>query len=229
MTEKFTQLYLPKGEWLDATLTALKAVDLEVQSSPRCYEYRFVSSRLPIVFQTIRTKEVWQDITDPETVANGGFTGSDIIYEQNAKPTRRWTFPLYELEPIGQNFPRPRICLGSTPNFRDQVQQPTIEDLNGKTIYTAYPKIAKDFFDRKKIKPKIVEKQGTTEGRWRTNIDNWAIIDVVSTGNTLRANGIEIMEDILTAELEYVEGPNMSPQDKLRVDYLVEAIMKPSY
>ena len=224
MKENFTQLYLPKGEWLDAALIAFKRANLELQASPRCYEYKFVSSSIPIIFQAIRSKEVWDDISDLETTANGGFTGSDIILERGVKPNRRWTFPLYRLEPENGNFPRPRIYLGSTPNFREQVSNPQVQDLERKTVYTAYPNIARKFFDEKEIAPKIVEKQGTIEGRWRTNLNNWGIVDIVSSGSTMRANQIEMMESIFTAELEYVEGENMSRQDQFRVDCLIEAL-----
>jgi ATP phosphoribosyltransferase len=226
MSEKFTQLYLPKGEWLDATLTAFKRANLELEAPLRCYEYRFTKSRIPIVFQAIRSKEVWSDIIDPETEVNGGFTGSDIVLEQEIKPNRRYDFPLYDLEPENGNFPRPKIYLGSTPNFRSQITNPNIEELEGKTVYTAYPNITKNFFEQKKIKPNIVEKQGTIEGRWRTNLNNWAIVDVASSEKTLKANQIEIMENIFSARLQYVEGPNISTQDQSRIDYLMETIEK---
>lgn len=224
MTEKLTQLYLPKGEWLDATLTAFRRADLELQSNPRCYQYSFVSSRIPIVFQAIRSKEVWSDISDPETVANGGFTGSDIVLEQMINPTRRWLFPLNEFKPEDVDFPKPRIYLGSTPNFRDQVTNPRVESLAARTIYTSYPNIARDFFNQLGVFPNIVEKQGTIEGRWRSNPNNWGIVDVVSTGKTLIANQIEVMDYIMSARLEYIEGENMSYQDRSRVDCLIETL-----
>lgn len=220
MTEKITQLYLPKGEWLDSILKAFKYANLELSAPKRCYEYKFASSKLPIVFESIRSKEVCIDINDPETSVNGGFTGSDLAIEQNFTP--RWSFPLYELEPQGEIFPRPKICLGSTPNFRINIETPTIKDLESKTIYTSYPIIAKKFFEKNKIKAKIIERQGAIEGRWRTNLRNWAIIDVVNSGETLRANQIEIMEEILPAKIVYIENSNMTNQDKLRVDDLRE-------
>ena len=224
MTEKFTQLYLPKGEWLDATLTAFKRADLELQSTPRCYEYTFVSSRIPIVFQAIRSKEVWSDISDPETVVDGGFTGSDIVLEQMINPTRRWLFPLNELKPENADFPNPRIYIGSTPNFRNQATTLDLGELETRTIYTSYPNITRSYFRQLGISPTVIERQGTIEGRWRSNPNNWAIVDVVSTGKTLEANEIKIMDYIMSARLEYIEGENMNPQDKLRVDDLIETL-----
>jgi ATP phosphoribosyltransferase len=222
MTEKLTQLYLPKGEWLNAILSAFKKANLEITAPSRCYEYKFISSSIPIIFEAIRSKEVWSDISDPNTTVNGGFTGSDIAIEQSI--TSRWNFPLYNLESKNEFFPRPKIILGSTPNFRQKFDQPKIENLDGKVIYTSYPKITQDFFDNNQIKVKIVEKQGAIEGRWRTNLDNWAIVDVVNSGDTLKANQIETMQEILPSQIVYVENQNISCQDKLRVDCLREQL-----
>jgi len=223
MKEKNTQLYLPKGEWLNSMLAAFNRAGLEIKAQPRSYEYKFVSSTIPIVFEAIRSKEVWEDIIDPNTTANGGFTGTDIIKEQNIYTQCRWTFPLYELE-SNDIFPRPRIYLGSTPNCRDVIPNPEISDLKNKIIYTSYPRITQDFFTNRKISVEIVEKQGAIEGRWRTNINNWGIVDVVSSGKTLEANNIKIMEEIFTAEIDYIGGPNISCQDQSRVDDLREKL-----
>lgn len=220
--EKQTQLYLPKGEWLDAISKAFKRANLEISAPPRSYEYTFTNSKLPIVFEAIRSKEVCLDINDPETSVSGGFTGSDIVIEQNSKPL--WTFPLYNFESIKDDFPKPKIILGSTPNFRVNIKYPKIQDLESKTIYTSYPIITRKFFEENKVNTKIIERQGTIEGRWRTNLNNWAIVDVVNSGNTLKANQIEIMQQILPAEIVYVENQNMSNQDKLRVNDLQELL-----
>lgn len=222
MSEKLTQLYLPKGEWLDSISKAFKRANLEISALPRCYEYKFTSSKLPIIFEAIRSKEVCLDIYDPETSINGGFTGSDIAIEQNSIP--RWIFPLYKFQTTEENFPKPKIILGSTPNFRANIQEPKIQDLESKTIYTSYPIITKNFFEKNKTKVNIIERQGTIEGRWRTNLNNWGIVDIINSGNTLKANQIEIMEEILPAEIVYIENQNMTNKDKLRVNDLQELL-----
>lgn len=226
MSEKFTQLYLPKGEWLDSISKAFKNAGLEITAPPRCYEYKFTSSKLPIRFESIRSKEVCLDINDPETSVNGGFTGSDIVIEQNSQS--KWTFPLYDLQTRGDNFPKPIIILGSTPNFRENVKEPKIQDLELKTIYTSYPNITKNFFEKNKIKVNVTERQGTIEGRWRTNLNNWAIVDVVNSGNTLKANKIETLQEILSAEVVFIENNQITSQDKLRVNDLQELLYKAS-
>ena len=222
MTEKFTQLYLPKGEWLDPLLTTFKKANLELSAPPRCYEYQFVSSSIPIIFQTIRSKEVCLDIFDENTTVNGGFTGSDITLEQGIN--FQWSIPLNRFEDDNSSFPKPKVCLGSTPNFRENEDYPNIQALIGKTIYTSYPNITKKFFEDNKIDVKIIERQGTIEGRWRTNLDNWAIVDVVDSGSTMKANQIEILQEIMTPEIVFVENPIITRQDKSRIDDLKEQL-----
>lgn len=228
--ETYTYLYLPKGEWLDALLTAFKVAGLELCAPDRCYEYTFVSQSLPILFQAVRSKEVWTDICDFDTKAKGGFTGSDIAREQGIFESR-WKFPLYELEPSDAKFPRPEIYLGSTPNLRQQITKPCVADLEGQTIYTSYPIIARQFLNKYKLwdfndqsRVNIKTRQGTIEGRWRTDKTNGAIIDITSTGKTMRANGIEVMEKIMPAEVVYIQKLGMNPRDEERVNDLREKL-----
>jgi ATP phosphoribosyltransferase len=131
---------------------------------------------------------------------------------------------LYGFESKKDNFPKPRIILGSTPNLRNNIKNPKIKDLESKTIYTSYPKISQKFFKENNTKVNIVERQGTIEGRWRTNLNNWAIVDVVNSGDTLNANGIEILQEILLPKIVYIENKNMTNQDKLRVNDLQELL-----
>lgn len=219
-----TQIYIPKGEWLDAFLIALKTANLEIAAPPRCYEYKFVSPKLPIIFQAIRSKEIWKDISDPDTIVYGGFTGSDIAKEQEVTPL--WTFPLYNLEPPSSSFPRPQICLCSTPNFPNRETNPATEKLQGKIIYTSYPNIAREFFLKKGITVKIKETQGATEARWRVVPDNWAIVDIVNSGNTLLANQIKVIENIMSSEIVYIEDPRISNFDRLQAEKLRQLLLK---
>lgn len=218
-----TYLYLPKpeGDWLSAMLTAFKFAGLELYAPPRYYEYTFTSAKLPIIFEAVRSKEVWKRVQNPNTIANGGFTGSDIAYEQCVKP--EWVFPLLALQPDGKTFPQPRVCVGSTPKMREAIPSPRIRDLNGKIILTTFPKIAKEFFDKYRLEVLIEPFDGTIEGDWRTIPNNWGIVDIVSTGKTFRSNCINVMEEIMSPEIVFVE-KFMSSQDRLRVADLQEKI-----
>jgi len=156
---------------------------------------------------------------------NAGFTGTDIAEEQRANISmpRSWEFPIDELNP---NAPKPRVYLGSTPNLRSRTPEPRITDLQGTTIYTEYPNITQQVLNNAGIRAKVKAVQGGSEGRWRIDQRNGAIVSIRNTDETMKANEIEPILDILRAGILYVEGPNINQQDQLRVDDLRELIYR---
>lgn len=222
--EQSTQLALPKGEWLNALLKAFATANLALEpSSPRSYEYRLAAQRLPIIFQAIRSKEIPGVIFDWDTTINAGFTGTDITAEAGIKSAteRNWLFPLTELNP---QAPRPQVYLGSTPLLRQRVANPTVADLANTTIYTEYPVLAYRALNNASTKIKAV--QGGSEGRWRFDDQNMAVVTIRDTDATRLANEIEIMQDLMLAQVVLVEGPRLSPTDKLRIDDLRELLYR---
>lgn len=220
--ENLTNMLLPKGEWLEALLVAFKAANLELVAAPRSYEYTFVNQALPIVFQAVRSKEVIKSVSDWDTSVNAGFTGTDIAAEArvNIADPNKWKFPLLELNP---QAPQPRVYLGSTPNLREKIAQPTLADLEGTTIYTEYPSLTANLI-LGKVNAKIKAVQGGSEGRWRIDQQNGAIVSIRDTDATMKANEIEPIMNILTAGVLYVESAQISNQDRLRVNDLRERI-----
>lgn len=223
--ERETILLLPKGEWLEAMLLAFKIAGLELYSQPRSYVYSFVHPALPIIFQAIRSKEVIEAIFDWETSVNGGFTGSDIAVEQrvNTGDSRFWEFPISQMNP---DAPLPRVYLGATPNIQAKESSPSLVDLNGTTIYTEYPTITQQYLEEIGVHARIKAVQGGSEGRWRIDPRNGAIVTIRNTDATMKANQIQPLADIMTAGILYVEGPNIQPSDQLRVDDLRELIYR---
>ncbi len=227
--ETYTNILIPKGEWLSALLTAFRVAGLELEAPYRGYEYTFVTQSLPIICQAVRSKEVLTDISDEDCTANAGLTGSDITQEQNWEGFQE-PFPLRELKPSDEQFPEPKLYLGLTPNLSIATRKPSPQesDLSGLddtySIMTAYPVITQRFLEQAGLTLGVVASAGTIEGRWRTRPNNVAILDISSTGDTARANEIQIARTILTPELVWVLGNSISKQDKLRVNDLQEKV-----
>lgn len=64
-----------------------------------------------------------------------------------------------------------------------------------KTVATKYPNVARAFFEQKGMDVKIIKIEGSVELAPLLNLSE-AIVDLVETGNTLRENGLEIIETI---------------------------------
>lgn len=73
------------------------------------------------------------------------------------------------------------------------------KDLEGKTIATSYPETLRDFLKQKSINAKILVMHGSVELAPKIAIAD-AICDLVSTGTTLKENGLIELEVLLKSE-----------------------------
>ena len=74
----------------------------------------------------------------------------------------------------------------------------TVEQLAGKRIATAYPVLLQRFLDDEGIKAGVVKLDGAVETACRLGVAD-AVCDVVETGTTLRAAGLQIIGDPVLA------------------------------
>jgi ATP phosphoribosyltransferase len=76
----------------------------------------------------------------------------------------------------------------------------SVQDLEGTRLATSYDGLLRDFLDDRGISARVVRLDGAVESSVRLGVAD-AIADVVETGNTLRAAGMEIFgEPILKSE-----------------------------
>ncbi len=109
-----------------------------------------------------------------------GIVGSDTLMENTFKDY----YELLDLE-IGKcTF---AVC--SYPKYRDV-------NLNRrKKIATKYPNITKKFFESKNEDVEIIKLEGSVELGPVVGLTD-AIVDIVETGATLKANGLEVIEKV---------------------------------
>ncbi|UIR57041.1 ATP phosphoribosyltransferase [Sphingobacterium sp. SRCM116780] len=74
-----------------------------------------------------------------------------------------------------------------------------LKDLNGKSIATSYPVILKKFLDEYQIKADIQMISGSVEIAPGLGLSD-AICDIVSTGGTLKSNGLKQFADVRKSE-----------------------------
>ena len=77
---------------------------------------------------------------------------------------------------------------------------PRVEQLEGKRLATSYDGLLRGYLAERGINAKVVRLDGAVESSVRLGVAD-AIADVVETGNTLKAAGMEIFGDpILKSE-----------------------------
>ncbi|XAS69073.1 ATP phosphoribosyltransferase [Micrococcaceae bacterium Sec5.7] len=114
-----------------------------------------------------------------------GITGRDLLLDAQVEAE--------ELLPLG--------FAASTFRFAGPVGDFTgVEQLEGKRLATSYDGLLRDYLAERGISAKVVRLDGAVESSVRLGVAD-AIADVVETGNTLKAAGMEIFGDpILRSE-----------------------------
>ncbi|MDH5018934.1 ATP phosphoribosyltransferase [Halobacterium rubrum] len=127
----------------------------------------------------------------PEYVADGaadvGITGYDQVRESAVDDVA---------ELLDLDFGKCRLVLAA-PEDGD-ITEPG--DLDGKTVATEFPTVTRDYFDGKGVDPEIVEVTGATELTPHVEMAD-AIVDITSTGTTLRVNRLAIVDEVLASSV----------------------------
>ncbi len=112
-------------------------------------------------------------------VCDVGVVGKDTIMENGHS--------FYEVLDLG--FGRCRFALAGPKD------KPFYTGYTAKCIATKYPKVAREFFERKGMDVEIIKIEGSVELAPLLGLSD-AIVDIVETGSTLRENGLEVIEEI---------------------------------
>lgn len=116
-----------------------------------------------------------------ERGADIGITGKDVVEERGSDVFVPLTLPFGECN-LSLAMPKDRRA--------------KLEDMNGYNVATEYPNITKDFFRSQGINVEVLTMEGSTELAPVTGIAD-AIVDIVQTGSTLEANGLEEVHRIM--------------------------------
>ena len=127
-----------------------------------------------------------------------GVTGSDLVRERLA----HWDTRVREVSPLG--FGRADLIIAVPQGWIDV---DTLDDLDAAAaafraahgfrlrIATKYHRLVRDFLAREGVADYLlIDSQGATEGAIKNGTAE-AIADITSTGETLRANGLKILDD----------------------------------
>lgn len=166
---------LPKGRLMDNTMKYLKeaGIDLDLKKNRE------------LVQSVDGNKVVLSKPRDvPVYVEHGvdiGIAGSDVLEERKSDV----------FVPIELDFGRCRLSV-AVPEEKDV----SVEDFEGYTIATEYPNLTSEYFEEMNISIKIVGLDGSVEVAPRISIAD-AIVDIVETGRTLKANDLVEIEKIM--------------------------------
>ena len=194
------------GRLTDKTLKLLEGIGLKFDDYKRSLLVKCLNFDVELL--------LIRDDDSPEYVHDGvcdlGFVGANVVEEDQVDVDI-----LY-----GLNY---GVCRLSLAVPKDSgIKKP--EDFAGKRIATSYPGITQRYFDDKGIDVKIITLSGSVEIAPRLEIAE-AICDLVSTGNTLKANGLDELINIFDSETQLIRTRKpLSEGKKQLIDKIIQRI-----
>lgn len=176
-------LALSKGRIFDETLPLLKAAGIEMLDDPEKTRKLILATRQPgIRVVLVRASDV------PTYVQYGGadlgITGKDTLLEHGSAG-------LYQ--PLDLQIAKCRISVAVRNGFDYAA---AVRQGSRLTVATKYVAIAREFFAAKGVHVDLIRLYGSMELAPLTGLAD-AIVDLVSTGNTLKANDLVEVEHIM--------------------------------
>jgi ATP phosphoribosyltransferase len=181
-----------KGRLQQPSLELMSSAGLAFEASERALSVVARNAEVELLF--VRTEDV------PELVADGvadlGITGQDLLSEFGAD--------LAVLAQLGYGHCRLAAAVPTASPLEK------VEELQGARVATAHPRTTAGFFADRGIEITVVPLRGSVEVATKLGVAD-AIVDLVSTGSTLRVNGLRELVAVLQSQavlvsLDQVEG-----------------------
>jgi ATP phosphoribosyltransferase len=140
-------------------------------------------SNFPLEILFLRDDDIPEYVQDG--IADLGIVGENVIQETEVKVSY--------LHSLGFGRCSLKIAVPNTYDIK------SIAELNGKSIATTYPVILGKFLQKKGIQADIRTISGSVEISPGLGLSD-AICDLVSTGGTLKSNGLKPFADVMSSE-----------------------------
>jgi len=184
---KTTRLAIPsKGRLKDPSLRLLESNGIKVEREERQYVVKTSMSNLEVVY--IRAFDI--PIYVEHGAADLGITGYDIVKERESE--------VYDLADL--DFGECELVLAVPQG--SGIERPT-EIRSGSRIATEYRRLAQEYFNRLGKDVSILTLRGTIELAARLGLAD-AIVDLSTTGETLRRNRLRKIDVILSSRCRLI-------------------------
>lgn len=194
------------GRLTEETLSILKKSGIEIMFDKRGFLAKADNFSLEVLF--VRDDDI-SKLVDAG-VADIGIVGENI-YRENAS-----TSIIKRYLEFGKCF----LALAIPTNSDIK----TLNDLNGKRIATSYHRLTKEFLEQKGIREKsIIDIAGSVEVAPLIDYAD-AIVDLVSTGSSLRQNNLEVFFNILNSQSILIENQETAKDEKK--EYIVSQLLQ---
>ena len=167
-------------------------------------------ANFPLEILFLRDDDIPEYVQDG--IADLGIVGENVIIEASADVSY--------LQPLGFGKCTLKIAVQSTSNITELAQ------LNGKAIATSYPVILQKYLSENNIDAQIRNISGSVEIGPGLGLSD-AIFDIVSTGGTLKNNGLKPFKNVMDSEAVLIasKGMELNPE-VLELVQRIQSVLK---
>jgi ATP phosphoribosyltransferase len=207
-------LALPKGRIFEETLPLIRAASIEVLEDPNTSRKLILpTSRPDVQVVLVRATDV------PTYVAQGGadlgVVGLDTLIEHSAESGG---MDLYQ--PVDLKIAKCRLSVAVRADFD---YAGVVKQGSRLRVATKYTHAAREFFAAKGVHVDLIKLYGSMELAPLTGLAD-AIVDLVSTGNTLKANQLIEVEHIMDISSRLVVNPASLKIKRVALQPILHAI-----
>jgi len=189
MSDNVLKLGIPAGSLQEATAELMKRAGYNLKFSSRSYFPEIDDDEIECLL--IRAQEMARYVE--EGILDAGFTGHDWVLETQAD-----VHEICELmfSKVSRRPVRWVLCVPNDSPVQD------VKDLEGKRIATEAVGLTKRFLEENGVTAKVEFSWGATEVKPPKLAD--AIVEVTETGNSLRANNLRIVHEVLQSTTRFI-------------------------
>ncbi len=172
----------------------------------RCLKIATKDGKYSLIF--VRTQDIPRFLD--AKVADVGFTGWDVVVEAKVELDKVKEFDFGGCEMV--------VAVKDDDSYVTAADLP--DEIN---VATSFPNIAKDYFEKLGKKAKVIEVSGAVEITPSLGLSD-VVIDITSTGSTLKSNRLRIIDKILKSTAVVVARKNLEEDKQKKLNSLMRAL-----
>ncbi len=187
------------------------AMDIFLEIGMDCSEMKEKTRKLIFTDEKNKMKFILVKASDVPTyveygAADIGIVGKDTLLEESRN--------LYEMVDLG--FGKCTMCVCGPAELKGK-----IDSMPNLRVASKYPKIAKKYFnDEKGQTIELIKLNGSVELAPLVGLSD-VIVDIVETGSTLRANGLDVLAEIVPLSARFIVNKVSMKMERERIMNIV--------
>jgi ATP phosphoribosyltransferase len=201
-----TRIAVPsKGRLQEPSDALLKAAGIKYRKRDRSLFSNVAGLKAAILF--VRPDDI--PLLVAEGAADIGLVGQDLVHEHACEARVKQRLEL------GFGFCRLAVATRTAGGAKN------VEALKGKKIAASMSRSAREFFRKKNIDVNVLDVSGSVEIMVALGLAD-AIVDLVESGDTLRDNGLDVIETVAPSQAVLIQ--TLSPRDAKLCDLIVRRL-----